>query len=367
MKNVLAIAALSAAAYTAPASAQVNDNPDLIGKNWWDFATVVNSYEPWRWGPNILAHVNTNSIDPFGHTNTISGGGYAGMAQIIGDSSDSTYIQGSARIATIGGGYDNVNNQLAGTVAGGAHHYLYGSGDHGTVGGGSYNMLSDGSYATIAGGTRNTVAAGVSAIGGGHSNTISGNGAYGTIGGGYQNSVSGNSSVVAGGRGNEVYAANSFAVGRDNVIEASAYASAAIGQNVTLSGGGRIGVSANGQIGQSMVASYVGTSWNDTAVTLRSSGNSTSAPVPTGKVWSGTINLTGAGSNGEVVAIKITFAATPTRIAGTPEVVTIVNELGAPTPTLSIVNGRLMIGVGGAINNTVNWNAAVVISEATSF
>ena len=34
---------------------------------------------------------------------------------------------------------------------------------------------------------------------------------------------------------------------------------------------------------------------------------------------------------------------------------------------LSIVNGRLIIGVGGAINNTVNWNAAVVISEATSF
>jgi len=76
-----------------------------------DLPALVDGFETERWGPNIVAHSETNAVDPLTHTNTIAGGGYYGRAQLIGNASvDPTYIPGGASIATISGGYNNVNN-----------------------------------------------------------------------------------------------------------------------------------------------------------------------------------------------------------------------------------------------------------------
>lgn len=66
------------------------------------------------------------------------------------------YVAGSASYATLVGGYDNRNDQLAGTIGGGAHHLLQSYGSHGLIGGGSQGYIlgpSDRSVIVIGGGS----------------------------------------------------------------------------------------------------------------------------------------------------------------------------------------------------------------------
>ena len=69
---------------------------------------------------------------------TIGGGGQGSFPNLIGStgkpvgsaytpagwSDDTGYVSGAADVALIGGGYDHIVNQLAGTIVGGGHNFI---------------------------------------------------------------------------------------------------------------------------------------------------------------------------------------------------------------------------------------------------
>lgn len=150
---------------------------------------------------NIVRGSAANSVAADVGGSTVAGGGSTSKPNRIGTAAGS-----NASVATIGGGYDNTNNMLAGTISGGAHHVLDGSagGDHAAIAGGSLNSITtSGHYASIGAGTANTISGtGDGArIGGGTTNTASNSGAV--IGGGSLNVNAGNSATIAGGSSNQ--------------------------------------------------------------------------------------------------------------------------------------------------------------------
>ncbi len=331
-------------------------------QQWWDGPRAVESDAPTLWGPNIAVHTDTNAIDPLVHTSTISGGGYAGMPNLIGDSlQDTAYLPGQARIALIGGGYDNTNNQLAGTISGGAHHFLWSGGDHGTVSGGSWNTLYSGSYSTIGGGTHNSITGTGSAIGGGNYNII--DCAYCFVGAGYINVVKGNAATIAGGREVEVYADNAFGTGRENRVQQHAFGSAVFGYQVESTSPGSLNVSGRGADGQSIVVNLNNRTVNAETVNLLGKGSWTTPVIPTGSVWSGSFNVTVSSNTGQVDALRIDFAATATRVVDL-SVTEIADEIGVADPSMTLSNQRILIIVTGVTGHTLTWNAAGVISQA---
>lgn len=155
-------------------------------------------------GRNVVANPDQNTIAGDVHTSTITGGGAPGFPQRIGSTAGS-----NASYATIGGGYDNTNDQIAGTIAGGAHHNLAATGTHGTIGGGSYHTIGAGvEYAVIPGGTANSItgAGDLGSIGGGQNNSVTGPGCV--IGGGTGNTNAGNVAVIGGGNTNTIATTN---------------------------------------------------------------------------------------------------------------------------------------------------------------
>src|SRR5699024_10467714 len=93
------------------------------------------------------------------------------------------------------GGYDNVNNALAGTLMG-YHCYISDLATHGAIYGGSYHKILDGDYAFIGGGTKNLIQ---NKEGGNYGFLLSGNtnklyGRFGGVIGGMNNRI-GNETV----------------------------------------------------------------------------------------------------------------------------------------------------------------------------
>jgi len=352
IKSLLFLATLMAATTAAAET----------GHNWWDGPRVVDSESRVSRGPNISAHSETNSVDPLAHTSTISGGGYPGMEQLIGNSLiDPSYVPGSANIATIGGGYDNLNNQLAGTIAGGAHHVLFSDGDHGSVGGGSWNMILDGAYATISGGTYNQISSTGATVGGGTNNVVEGG--YGVISGGHANYLVGNASGIGSGRDNSVYSPYSFAAGRGLSIPQYAFGSAAFGYEVEVTSPGSLNISGRGSVGQSILVNMNNRTLNSQAVYLLGSGTWATPKIPENSVWSGDFRITVASASGQISALTVSFAATADRIVSAT-VDTTVDELGVTPPTLSIKNRRILLFVNGVSGHTLTWNATGTISQA---
>lgn len=161
---------------------------------------------------NFVVHSEYNVIENGTYSNTISGGGSSTALNLIGTTSlpyyndftptnwsaDTGYVAESASVATISGGYDNIVNQLAGTIAGGGHNFIkYNIDGHSVIGGGSYNLIS----------------AGRSGIFSGRRNTITGNKNFSFIGGGDDNNIVGNYSAIPGGLSNAVGGDYSFAFG----------------------------------------------------------------------------------------------------------------------------------------------------------
>lgn len=111
-------------------------------------------------------------------------------------SADSAYVDGQAYVATISGGYDHLNNQIAGTICGGGHNELRskgGTSNHSTISGGSYNIITDGLYPFIGGGSQNESSQDFSIIVGGQGNTnlvTVPNMSHAVILGGYGNYIS---------------------------------------------------------------------------------------------------------------------------------------------------------------------------------
>jgi hypothetical protein len=162
---------------------------------------------------NFCVNSADNAIAADLNTCVIAGGGRNNFPNLIGTTSrpqgsdydafltayvaDSGYEAGAADVSTILGGYDHINNQLAGTICGGGHNYLrYNSAGHSTIGGGSYNLVTA-ARATIAGGTANYIHDGqLSTISGGYKNDVGGD--YSAIPGGTECSVDGDYSLAFG-------------------------------------------------------------------------------------------------------------------------------------------------------------------------
>jgi hypothetical protein len=345
------------------ADAESDDDADEYS----DLPALVEGFQTETWGPNIAAHSETNAIDPLTHTNTISGGGYYGREQLIGTLTvDPNYVAGTALIATISGGYDNVNNQLAGTIAGGAHHILYSAGNHGTIGGGSYNHIVSGDYSTIAGGgggnAHQYISGTRSTIGGGGGNTITSD--YATIAGGQSNSAGGIGSSISGGRDNVVDADYAFAAGQANTVLPHAVGSFALGKNVTSSAPGSINISGRGEAGQSILLALSNQTINTESVNLLGAGSWTTPIIPENGIWSGEIHMTAAALSGLIAAYKLSFVATANRIVSVSDAQNLADELGIAAPGIVLNNRRLLIYVTGVAGQTINWSATAVVSQA---
>lgn len=226
-----------------------------------------------------------NYIDPAAESCVISGGGRDGTSTRVIEpgttfrneiGANASYVAGTADLATIAGGYDHRNDQLAGTISGGGHNLLSYTGDHGTIAGGSFNSVVGASnYCTISGGTLNTIGQDGAAlhavisggngnlirqgnnnvIGGGFTNNISGGAATSVVSGGVFNTItsSANNNTISGGNNNSITGAASAAViaggntgstaavgsfigaGRENTIASGAVYSAAVGDRVNVS------------------------------------------------------------------------------------------------------------------------------------
>jgi hypothetical protein len=353
---------LLALAFVGIAAADDAPNADASGA---DAPKVVQSLDI-RWGPNIAAHSATNFIDPKTHTNVVSGGGYYGMHNAIGDSSvDPEYVPGTAIIATIGGGYDNINNQLAGTIAGGAHHILYNDGDHGTISGGSSNYIMAGSYSTIAGGggggAPQYITGERSTISGGGGNIIDSH--YSTISGGMNNTIEGYAGTIGGGRNNSIFSSSSFATGFNNTILSHAAGSAVFGQDVASSSPGSINVSGRGKDGQAILFNLNNKTINNQRLNLLGTGSWTTPKIPEASIWTGDILVTGADTAGRAVAYKLTFVATSKGVKMFRAEV-LLDEIGVAEPSLAISSRRFLLYVNGGLGSTITWNATSTVSQA---
>jgi len=334
-----------------------------------DAHEIVTSADPETRGPNILANGPVNQIDSEVHTSTIAGGGYIFMPQYIGNARvDDSYVPGSARIATISGGYDNLNNQLAGTIAGGAHHALLGAGDHGTIGGGSWNSIVDGGYSTIAGGGGGSDPQSVdgtrSTIGGGGGNHIVGD--HSVVSGGYRNVVNGIAAGIGAGRNNFVDASFSYAVGENNHVEAQAVGSFTFGRDVRTGVPGSFSFSARGSAGQTIILNLNNYTEGVAPVILLAQGNWTTPMVPANGMWTGEAHVIGVDAvSKQVAAYKVSFVASREGVLHT-EFSPQFDQLGleaVPAELRIGYNGRLEFVAAGVGSRTVNWNAAIVVSQ----
>jgi hypothetical protein len=176
---------------------------------------------------NFIVNSTYNTIDDDVTRCVIGGGGASGFANKIGSTTkpagadftppgwadDTDYPAGAAGVATIAGGYDNIVNQLAGTICGGGHNFIkYNPGGHSFIGGGGYNLVAGSASAIVMGGHNSIVRGARSFIGSGESNVIAGS--YSNILGGNANSITGDYSSIIGGNGNIISSNYSMAFGR---------------------------------------------------------------------------------------------------------------------------------------------------------
>lgn len=325
----------------------------------------VNEFEFSNSSANVLVRPEVNYLDPTASWSVISGGGGTGSSSRFIEGSGATnrneiganasYVAGTAGVATIAGGYDHRNDQLAGTISGGGHNLLNYEGDHGTIAGGSHNsVVGASSYVVISGGTLNvigedgiasltTISGGrenkiktgtIHSISGGRENTIEGGGGRSVIGGGFQNTIDstsdqnvicgggGNSitgattnAVIAGGSSNATAATGSFiASGRNHSIESGGLYSFVCGDtNEVLASGAyssSFGLNASAYIQGSLnfssqsflsvkgscqgITLTLGRQTTDDTVTQLTLGGSSSVPIPSGNsAWSGVITVVG--------------------------------------------------------------------------
>lgn len=156
---------------------------------------------------NIVVSVGENIIDPETQGSGIFGVGWETFPNKIGavakpvgtdgtnaaewaiDSGYASATINNASVATINGGYDHINNQIAGTISGGGHNFIqYNSDGHSFIGGGSYNWIQAG-RSTILAGTNNR-------INGQVHNTIVGGLTNKILNGSYQFILSGKDNVI---------------------------------------------------------------------------------------------------------------------------------------------------------------------------
>ena len=280
-------------------------------------------------GSNLLARPSVNYIDPAAGQSVIAGGGAVGSStRVYETGSDglineigahASYTAGTASVATIGGGYDNRNDQLAGTIAGGAHHLLNYQGSHGYIGGGSFHTVINASdYAAIGGGNGNLIGIAAAAD-------------NATIAGGYANQITqGHQKTIAGGTANII--ANSGANGSDTIGGGSANVIYGTDDRCTISGGGQNSINKVPVVFTGAIGS------GDTSATL------VAKPVFNGSGWiyaSGTYPVTFSNGVSRDIAFTVGGASVTFTALGS-----------AATATASAVIGGIGSIVSGGVGNT---------------
>ena len=193
-------------------------------------------------GPNFLCCAAVNAIDPHTHSVTVFGGlGDGSFPNLVGSSfaginggPDDSYVPGTASYASILGGYDNIDNTLAGIIIT-QHGRLYTAATHGMIAGGGYHWISSGDSNSILGGVQHHISssAGDNVIAGGANNAITGNSsASAIIGGSLENITGAPYSAILGGYRNEISASGASQAivgGSANGITGSGTAGAIVG------------------------------------------------------------------------------------------------------------------------------------------
>ena len=164
---------------------------------------------------------------------------------------DSAYVNGKAYVATISGGYDHLNNQIAGTILGGGHNELRSGGNHAVIVGGSYHIQTAGLYSFIGGGTQNEQSQDFGFIGCGWANTINSanvaNCQFSAVVAGDENRITDSStSLIANGANNQIANPsaliptlcrhNTIVNGLTNILSGGIFGQVINGQGNTING-----------------------------------------------------------------------------------------------------------------------------------
>jgi hypothetical protein len=270
---------------------------------------------------NWCVNATDNVIETASTRNTIAGGGSATGPNKIGSPTkpagggatfpvghnvdDSGYVAESVYVATIGGGYDHINNQLAGTICGGGHNFIkYNAGGHSTIVGGSYHLCV-GSYGFIGGGTGNAVAAasGSCSVVGGSLNVAGGN--YSVVVGGLSSVTSADYAMAFGRRAQAIYNGTvvlSDDTDADFASTASKQFAARFTNGYYLSGGA-LTVKRNDTTAGSTTAKIdnSGTAGNEVGLDLHTSPAATTGSVRVGRI---TGKMDGAGYSDTRIVIQ---------------------------------------------------------------
>lgn len=182
-----------------------------------------------------------NTVDDSCH-NVTNFGGTEGRPNDVGNTTHSThgwretgYTTGTADGAMNLGGYDTLNNQLAG-ISIGQHNFLAsdsGNGTHGACFGGSYLSVLSGDYTTCLGGSGNIAEADYATVVGGTRLRASGD--KSTVVGGILNDASGDNSAIVGARYARATGTGAAVIGGQGTIGTATLSAAADEQDTTIS------------------------------------------------------------------------------------------------------------------------------------
>ncbi len=272
---------------------------------------------------------------------TIAGGGVVSGGIIY-------YNQVTDNFGTVGGGFDNMAGNNAGTIF---------DAEGATVAGGISNTAA-GANSTIGGGTQNWASGSSSVVAGGKGNTAAG--ANSTIGGGTGNQTSGSASVVAGGEANQATADRSTVGGgwSNRATQAGATVSGgsfnrASGDHATVGGGGGF-VFPSGAIGNEASGNWA----------TIAGGSSNVAAGHHGSIGGGAANIiTSTGSYGTIAGgqgndVRISYGS----IGGGGQNQVYTGTYGTIAGgSYNVITGSAAYGsIGGGSRNTVSGYGATV-------
>lgn len=282
-----------------------------------------------------------------------------------GRSSSYEYTLGvNAELSFCGGGGDTLQNHLAGTICGGAHHIMSVNNDdfgsHGFIGGGSFNE-NYGDYAVIVGGTQLKAYSTRSVIGGGFSSYIGditdrliGENSF--MGAVYQSNITGSFAGMPVGR--------SCTASEDYTLVSGYYGTATLyGAEVRASGR----FSALGDA-QRMNILIRRTTTNAIATQLLLDGASKTLSIGSNTLWTieGTVGAVRTDVTGDVASYKVDIVVyndgTTTILKSSN--VTVLHEDNAAWNLDVIVSGsQLQIRGTGVAGQTIRWMGDLKINQ----
>lgn len=258
---------------------------------------------------------------------TFTATGNSGVKDNTSRQADSSYVNGTAYVSSILGGYDHLNNQTAGTIVGGGHNELRSGGNHATIAGGSYNIQKAGLYSFIGGGTQNQQSQDFGVIVGGWANWITSDSV-----------ASADNSVIISGQENQIQDANAGLIGTGlNQRILNLNNTAGMSFNTLLNGTGSVINGGTHQFGSGLNLAFAGDS----------SGYNT--------LW-GANNTVGGTSAYNLITGSSTTSTNSPRVLSVGTINTITNSTMvanlADNSTVSLASYAYNLGNANSINGT---------------